>query len=275
MAMHPYSRAILDNAASTNNKSVFGRVLITNLDQLAEEKKRMNRSVHQARGFEPIAMGQTWMTARDSILIKALHEWPEAKARIDAIAGMLHDNGLLQDDTADNEYGVCDVRYYKMIDDFTELLKIIDSELEDVKEFILSLNSSPYGPASSNFVRLYEGSREELEQAVDSALPRAEAMQQPALAFTLSHANQDPLLVTFKKSGFAIMDLNVQTPVWVVKLADPTVSFGEILKTPGCSCLSDSFGLTKRLVIIQFSATARMERPPRRRVPLKRRARFL
>lgn len=71
------------------------------------------------------------MSARDSILVRALHEWPEAKAKIDAIAGMLTDAGMLQEDTFDNEAGVCDASYYKMLDDFTDLLKIIDGELED------------------------------------------------------------------------------------------------------------------------------------------------
>ena len=132
LALHPYSE-ILNNAATTNNISVFGRAIRQEFGVLLQQKEDFYKARRQARGFDPIAIGRLWMSARGSLLVHALQDLPEAKARTEAITNMLQDAGMLQEDTLDNEAGVCEVGYYKMLEDLSVLLGMVSKQLDDGK----------------------------------------------------------------------------------------------------------------------------------------------
>jgi hypothetical protein len=88
-----------------------------------------------------------------------------------------------------------------------------------VTEFIHSLREDTAGNELSNFISLYEGNQTQLDNLVSLALPRSEASNKPALAFSLTHANQQQVVVTFKSNCFAVMDLNIVDPVWLTREA--------------------------------------------------------
>ena len=88
-----------------------------------------------------------------------------------------------------------------------------------VEEFVNSLQDYPASDQWSNFISLYEGNQKQLENIMSLALPRSEASNKPALAFSLTHGNQQQVIVTFKTNCFAIMDRNVVDPVWLTKEA--------------------------------------------------------
>ena len=85
------------------------------------------------------------------------------------------------------------------------------------------------GPfASNNEVMLYEGTPAELERILSVTLPRSEAAQFPAVAFTRSRENTKPLTVTFKTGNFAVLDWSMANPSWFAKAAGKLISSSDL-----------------------------------------------
>jgi hypothetical protein len=111
LALHPYSLHILDQAAHTTNKELFMQNIDLQLNELLSLHKQMYQILRQATNFVPVVVGRYWLTMKDSLLVKSLSPWDLARTHIDKITSMLLEFGMLQEDTFDNEAGVCAIRY--------------------------------------------------------------------------------------------------------------------------------------------------------------------
>ena len=129
MAMHPFSLHIFDQAANGPDKDYFRAAAKNKLQSLMNYADSMAKTQSLAQSFAPVKVGKDWMIYRNSFLVGAVEVWPEADKRVKAITQMLDDFGLLQEDTHDNEAGVCDDRYTQMVRDFGVLVSLIKSEL--------------------------------------------------------------------------------------------------------------------------------------------------
>ena len=130
MALHPFSLHVMDKAARTTNKERFIQSLDEALNELHNSHKQLYQILRQATNFVPVVVGHFWLSAKDSFLIKAVSPWDLAVTHINKITSMLQEFGLLQEDTFDNEAGVCAIRYYDMVDDLSKLTNLIHGELQ-------------------------------------------------------------------------------------------------------------------------------------------------
>ena len=113
-----------------------------------------------------------------------------------------------------------------------------------------------------NEVLYYVGEREELEQILSVALPRSEAAQIPAIAFTKATGEcKLPCAVTFKAQRFSIINWNASQPVWCSLQADLTSSFGDILDMPGQEAAKVHFDQTTCVYVLQIKAVALLPKP--------------
>ena len=129
MALHPFSMHIFDQAANGNSEEYFRTSAKRRLKSLKDYIDAMTRTHSVAQEFEPVRVGREWSIYKDSFLVRSTSCWPEASRRAQAITDMLEEYGMLQDDTADNEAGVCDTRYTQMATDLGTLIKLLKREL--------------------------------------------------------------------------------------------------------------------------------------------------
>lgn len=124
-----------------------------------------------------------------------------------------------------------------------------------MEQLVISLCEDTGSHEMYNKVLMYEGTRTELEQILSVALPRSEAAQIPAIAFTRGLGNDKPCSVTFKAGRFSIIDWNKPRPAWYSMEADLTSSVSDMLEQPGQESMKEHFERTNRVYIFQFKAT--------------------
>lgn len=129
LAVHPYSMHIFDFAANCRTRECFREAARNKLNSLMDYADLMAKTQELAQGFNPVKVGQDWLMYKESFLVKAVKSWPEADKRVKAITSMLDEFGMLQEDTFDNEAGVCDTRYTEMMGDMGVLVSLIKDEL--------------------------------------------------------------------------------------------------------------------------------------------------